>query len=175
VANAASQAASAISQRLSERAPWSVARIAQASGTQSIQASAIADISGMVVSVESGKWEIRGGFVISTSLPTAQLRVGVSCPPMAATPGWIMFDYGSAQQSGPGVRGAGILPASASSVYLSLTSVTPAGFNPIRFHALANVSTAGTFRIKAGTVSSLASSPLHIQGGTAYMIATKVA
>jgi hypothetical protein len=162
----ASNAISAISQRLSVKAPWPAAVFAVTSGTQSTTASALTDVSGMVLTVAAGEsWRIQGMMLVSTSAAGAGFRAGFSVPPLS-TPRYAQFIYTSGlAQSAIGVHAGGQLQVSGNSIILSLTSTTPAGTPAVvKFEAFMNVASGGTVRLMAAGIASTAQSPLQIMG-----------
>jgi hypothetical protein len=151
-------------------APWVAARVITMSDTQSIAASALTDLSGMVLTVAAGEtWKFEGMVFVTTSSPTAGLRLGFSVPPLS-TPRFVAIDTvsGTAQSAG-GVRAANMLQVSGNSIILSMTSsqFTTSGV-PVQFEGIFNVASAGTFRVMAANVGSATGSPNNYTGG--YMI-----
>jgi hypothetical protein len=163
---------------LALKAPWAAARVFTISNLQSIAASALTDVSGLVLTVAADEtWKFEGMLLIHVSgSPTAGLRMGFSVPPLSA-PKFAVFDAISvgASQSAPGMRAGGALQVSGSSVILSLTSSQFAGAAsavPINFEGIFNVASGGTFRVQAAVVASASQSPVHINGG--YMMAFRL-
>lgn len=167
-------AASVTSTELSIRVPWLSTKYIGVSNTQSTTASALTDISGMVLTVEaSERWKLEGVVVLSTSAAGAGLRMGFSVPPLS-TPRMAAFTRMCAQQSAALTGGAGAPPVSGSSIILSLTSITPAGAPYfVTFSAIMDVASAGTIRLMYAGVASTAASPHHVLGGT-YMMAFRL-
>jgi hypothetical protein len=159
------------------KAPWFAAKAMVASAQQSIAASALANISGMVLTVAAGEtWRFEGGMYVHTSSPTAGVRIGFSVPPLS-TPRYAYLEAASAGAFGSsaiGMQVGGQLHASGPSVLMSLASSQAAvgSAQPIEFKGLFNVASAGTFAVMAAVVNSATASPIHING--AWMMAYRL-
>lgn len=159
------------------KAPWLAAKYVVISNLQSIAASALTDVSGMVLTVGADEtWKFEGMVLVHTSgSNTAGLRLGFSTPPLS-TPRFAVFDGVSAPaQSVGGLRAGAQMAVSGSNVILSVTSSQFAAAGsavPFGFEGIFNVASAGTFRLQAANVASATQSPTHINGG--YMIAYRL-
>jgi hypothetical protein len=161
-------AGSAVSQRISVKAPWNQAKHMIVSNAQAINASTLTDISGLVVTVAADEtWHVEGMLLLSTSAAGAGLKIGASCPPLSS-PRMILIDSLSAggQGSVAGLKAGGQLQVSGASTWLSQVSTNgmsvPAA---IEFKAMFNVASAGTFRMMAAGIASTTASPINIMGG----------
>ena len=145
------------------------------SDTQSTTASTMVDISGLVLTVDAGEtWRVEGYILMSTSAAGAGMKMGYSVPPLSL-PRYTRIMIGSAAVQSAAVGGAaGQLQVSGTSVIMSVTGGFVAGApHPIKFDAVFNVASAGTFRVKACGIASTAASPLHILPGS-YMICFRI-
>jgi hypothetical protein len=154
-------------------APWQEAKIITMSSGQSIAASALTDLSGMVLTVGADQtWKFEGMMLVSTSSPTAGLRLGFSVPPLSL-PRLVVIDAVSGNgQSVGGVRAGAQLQVSGNSIILSMTSSNWGGAVPVQFEGIFNTTSSGTFRVMAANVGSATGSPNHYVGG--YMIAYRL-
>lgn len=169
-----------ISNRISAdnaRSPWVGAVMRIVSNLQSINTSAVADVSGLVVTVAAGElWRIDGVAMLSTTAVNAGLKAAFSVPPLSAPTGVVYGDaplsVAGAIAARGGLRGQGA-QVSGSSIFLSAIS-TPAGsVFPLTFGGVFNIASAGTIRLQLGGVASTAASPLHIIAGS-HLIAYRL-
>jgi len=147
-------------------------RIFIVSTDQSITASTLAKVSGLMVSLSAGETlQIEGMMLVSASAGGVGLKAGVSTN-VLSLPRYIEFWRISTGQSAGGMGGAGILQVSGTSQYLSAAALggTNVGVN---FRAILNVASAGTFRIMAAGIASTVANPIHIRAGS-YMIVRKL-
>lgn len=162
-------AASVTSDELSVKAPWTAAQIRIMSTNQSTNASALVDISGLVLTVAANEtWEVDGRCYFSTSATTVGLRFGTSVTPLSL-PRYFQIIRTSGAQSAGAIGGAGIMQVSGTSVNASIAGVGPAaGPFPVYFNYVFNVASAGTFRLKFAGIASTAASPLHVLAGSYF-------
>jgi hypothetical protein len=141
---------------------------------QSTAGSALVDVSGLILTVAADQtWRVEGYLLISTSAATAGLKMGFSVP-VLSTPRYTKIIAGSAGQSATVAGGGGQLQISGSSALLSITGIGPAGAAvPVKFDAMFNVASAGTFTLQACGIASTAASPMHFLPGS-YMIAYRI-
>jgi len=161
---------------VSVKAPWNQAVYMVISDTQSTTASALTDVSGIVLTVGANEtWRFQGAIVIQQSAANTGLRMGFSVPPLS-TPRFAIFDCisaaGQASAAGNGAA-LGQLQVSGNSIILSLTSTPIAAAQiPVRFEGLLNTTSSGTVRLMAAGVNSTTASSLNILGG--YMMAFRL-
>lgn len=172
-ANTASNAASVAVQAASVASAAALALFAPQirilSNTKSTAGSALVDVSGLVLTVNANEtWEIQGMAAFSTSATTVGLRMGLSVP-VLSTPRFGYINRISGGQSAGAGAGVGNLQISGSSVFMSITTVGPTGAVFVtEYKFIANVASAGTFRLQYGGIASTVASPIHIMPGSYF-------
>lgn len=142
------------------------------SNTQSTNGSALVDISGLVLTIAADEtWEVNGMLLVSTSAATVGFKGGCSVG-VLSLPRYMEFQRISGGQSAGIMGGAGLMQVSGTSQFLSLAALGGVLVG-IKYTALFNVASAGTFRMQYAGIASTAASPVHIMPGS-YLRAVRL-